>query len=325
MGAITETSIIIEELSRDYKLLGRHKFQQKTIHIGRGYQNDIIVTDEHVCPEHLNITFNGEHWVVADLETVNGSYISAKKQAINEHVIHSGDVICIGKSKIRVLSPQHPVEQSIIFSPFESIINFLRQPVVLFSAIALFICFSGYLLHLNDPKGVDISKYVAPAIGMALLFAIWPIAVSIVSHLTKNDARLWHQLAVSFVLFNLFWLTDFFESILKFNTSNTWPTGLFAAILPIVISFSLFWFNSYIGFNMSIRRRRVIAASLTILLLGGSFVVKLNKKPEFSPYPHYDNTLMSPKYLLATPSSVNDFITNSDKLFEKTSKAALKD
>ena len=58
--------IIIEEISHGHKLLSRQKFAPNNITIGRGYDNDIIISDPHVCPEHLQLHFNGEHWLVDD-------------------------------------------------------------------------------------------------------------------------------------------------------------------------------------------------------------------------------------------------------------------
>ena len=66
--------IIIEEITRGHKLIARHKFLQDNINIGRGYDNDIIMADPHICAQHLGLNFNGEHWVLNDEDTINGSF-----------------------------------------------------------------------------------------------------------------------------------------------------------------------------------------------------------------------------------------------------------
>ena len=122
--------IIIEEITRAHKLIARHKFLQNNINIGRGYDNDIIMADPHICAQHLNLSFNGEHWVLNDDDSINGSFYedeySKTKLAINQHIVHSGQVFVIGKSLIRVIFPDHPVPESISFSPFENILNLTR-------------------------------------------------------------------------------------------------------------------------------------------------------------------------------------------------------
>ena len=314
--------IIIEEISRGHKLLSRHKLDQPKVTIGRGYQNDIILTDPHVCAKHLNLEYNGEAWLAHDEDTVNGSYLEKNKQSVDHHTIHSGDIISLGKSQIRILFPDHPVEESLAFSPFESLINFMRHPAMLFSSILLFSLVAGIVFYLNKPVEVTFTQLLVPAIGMTLLFALWPLLIALVSHLTKNDARVWNQLGVCFAFFTLMWLRDVLESILDFNLSGNWPIAGLITLVPIGLAFVLFWLNCYIGFHMSGGRRLAIAASLTTLLFGGSYLVQISNKPDFSIHPQYNATIMTPGFLFAPSSDVDTFIKDSRGLFGKAQQAA---
>jgi len=82
----------------------------------------------------------------------------------------------------------------------------------------------------------------------------------------------------------------------------------------------LFWLNCYIGFHMTAVRRFVTAGVLTTLLFGGSALVQLSKQPEFSPLPSYDATIMVPTLQFSSSSSVDDFVEQSQALFEQTRK-----
>mgnify|MGYP000035314458 FL=1 len=324
MGAVNET-IIIEEISRNQKFISRQKYNQANISVGRSYDNDVIISDPHVCPEHLNITFDGEFWRVHDLDTINGSFLGEKKKSADHHIVHSGDVISIGKSQIRIVFPNHPVAESVVFSPFENLINLARKPVVLIAAMALFTCLAAHLFYLTKPIEVSYTQFFVPAIGMTLGFAMWPCGVALVSHLTKNDSRIWHQLGISFIFFNLFWLTDFIENILLFNSSSNFLVSLTVMALPILIAFGLFWLNAYIGFHMTNKRRNFTALGLVVLFFGGSSLVQMSNQPEFRPYPSYDNTIMPPNFLLTSGSSVDTFINEAETLFASASKAANED
>ena len=314
--------IIIEEISRGHKLIGRHKLNQQTVTVGRGYHNDIILADPHVCAKHLNLEFNGEHWLVHDEDTVNGSYLEENKHSVKQHVLHSGDIITIGKSQIRIVFPDHPVEESIAFSPFENLIHFMRHPLVLSTSILLFALVAGIVFYLNKPVEVTFTQLLVPAIGMTLLFALWPALIALVSHLTKHDARVWNQLGVCFAFFNLMWLSDVLESILDFNLSANWSIAWIITFIPIGLAFALFWLNCYIGFHMTERRRLMVAASLTCLLFGGSYVVQISNKPDFSVQPHYNATIMTPGFLFASSNDVDTFLADSEVLFAKAQKKA---
>lgn len=262
-------SVIIEELGRDDKLVARHKYQQSEVNIGRSYHNDIILSDPHVCPEHLKLRFDGNQWTVVDLESVNGSFLKSEgnKVSVSQHAVHSGDIIKIGKSQIRIVLPHHPVEESVVFSPYDDLISMAKNPLVILIGIVLFTLLNGYLFHLNKGVESNFTQLLVPAVGMTLLFAAWPLGVALVAHLTKNDARIWHQLGMSFIFFNLLWLSDYIEVIIKFNASSQWPIGLMVLALPVIISFCLFWLNAYISYHMTNKRRCTVAAGLVLSLI----------------------------------------------------------
>ena len=317
--------LVIEEISRNHKLLHRHKLDKPSIHIGRDYHNDIILADPHVCPSHISIDFIDKQWKITDNQTVNGTFVEnskEKKYKANQHVVRDGDVISLGKSQLRLLFSDHAVEPTVAFSPFESFINLMRHPIALFISITLFTLIAGSIIYFNRPIEVNFSQLLVPAIGMTLGFALWPAGVSLVSHLTKHDNRLMAQLAVSFALFNLMWFSDILETIVIFNSSSNNILPIFVTFTSVILAFSLFWLNSYIGFHMSSKRRIVVSASLTLLLFGGSYLIQYSKKPEFNPRPNYNATIMMPSFLLTASSNVDKFIEDSSKLFDKTSKNA---
>jgi len=312
--------IIIEEISRGHKLLSRHKFNQSSVSIGRGYHSDVIISDPHVCAEHLSIEFDGENWRVVDQDSINGSFLDEGKKPANGHIIHSGDIITLGKSQVRVVFPNHPVATSITLSPFENLINLTKSPASLVVNIAIFALLTGWMFYLNNPKEVNFTQLLVPSVGLTLMFAAWPAAISLISHLTKHDARIFTQLGICFIFYNITWVSDFIETLVHFNTSSQFPLTFLISLLPIAIAFCLFWLNCYIGFHMSKTRRMVIAASLTTLLFGGGFLVQLSKKPEFSARPHFNATLLTPSFLFTSSNSVDKFISDSDKLFKKVQK-----
>jgi hypothetical protein len=316
--------IIIEEISRGHKLICRHKLNKSSIHIGRGYQNDVILPDPHISPKHLSLAFNGEHWLIEDKNSLNGSYSEDGKTTIEQHIVNSGDTFSIGKSLIRIIYTDHPIEETVRLSTFENLINIMRHPAVLAFSILLFAIVSGYIFYLNKPTETTFTQFLLPVIGVSLLFATWPTSVALVSHLTKHEARVLTQLGMSFAFFNLLWISDIFNSIIKFNFSSNWPISDLYALVPIGLAFCLFWLNGYIGFHMTARRRIIVAAGMTLLFFGGNYLVKITNKPEFSARPHYDTTIMTPEFMFLPSSNVDKFILDSEKLFTKAQKEAAK-
>lgn len=316
-------TIIIEELNRNHKLLSRHKYHQSSIQVGRSYYNDVILSDPHVCPDHLNIEFDGVNWRIKDLESVNGSFLSDRKKNADQHIIQSGDVISIGKTLLRFVFPHHPMAKSIAFGSFESFINIAKKPVVLILSILLFSLLTAYSLYIQSGVKLEVSKLIAPVIGACLLAVVWPLAVGLVSHFTKNDARIWSQIGITFILMNILFFVGEIERVFYFNSSASSPLALIS-IIYIAISFCYFWLNAYIGFEMSEKRRHFVAAGLVVLFFGGYALVDISKSQDFSSLPNYDSTLMPPNYLLRDGISIDEFINDSAILFEQAIEDAQK-
>lgn len=316
--------IIIEEINRGRKLLSRHKFLTSSVKIGRGYSNDIILADPHVCAEHLTISFNGEHWLVNDENSINGCFLDNSKETAHQHIVKSGDIIRFGKSMIRLILPEHPVEKTITISPFENTIDFMRSPFVLGFNMLLFAFVAGMMFYLNIPKEVNFTQFIVRAVAITLMFMAWPLLISIISHFNKHEPRVFTQLAISFALFNLMWFSDVFESIINFNVSSNWPITSIITLLPVVLAFMLIWLNCYVGFHMSKRKRSIIAFAITATLFGGNYILELSKQPEFSARPHYNATIMTPTFKFAQSSNIKEFIADSSKIFAKVEKAAQK-
>ena len=326
--SIEHGEIIIEEISRNHKLLHRHKFNRNEVAIGRNYQNDIILTDPHICPKHLSLKYSQGIWHLSDNNSVNGTLLENnldERQDAHQQVINDGDVIILGKSQLRVLFSDHQVSDTIALSPFESLIDLIRHPIAVFISVALFMLIAGNISYLNQQVETNISQLFVSAFSMSLLFSLWPAGVALVSHLTKNEPRILAQFGISFVFFILMWFSDLLEEIVAFNSASNSALGLIITLLPILLAFSLFWLNSYIGFHMSAKRRIVVAISITALLFGGTYLLQYSKKREFNPHPNYNATIMAPVFLIAPSNSVDNFVKQSNALFEQASEAALEE
>ncbi|TPH15192.1 FHA domain-containing protein [Litorilituus lipolyticus] len=324
----SHTDIIIEEISRGQKLLHRHKMSKPSINIGRGYGNDIILADPHICSEHLKIQLVNGFWQIQDQESINGTFLEnpkEKKKPADKHILEDGDIISIGKSQLRIHFVDHPVAETVKFSPFESFINLMRHPIALLISVALFTLVSGTIFYLDKPIEVNFSQLLVPAIGMSLLFSLWPAGIALVSHLTKHDARVLTQLGICFAFFNLMWFSDLLENIVAFNSSSNSIFTVLIAILPIALAFCMLWLNCYIGFHMTAKRRMVVSIGITVLLFGGSYLIKYSNKPDFNARPQYNSVLMTPSFLLTPSASVDEFIEDSNRLFDKANKAAAKE
>jgi transcriptional regulator with GAF, ATPase, and Fis domain len=81
----------------------RHESSADVVRIGRAGGNDVVLPDEHVSGEHARIVFAGEHYVLRDLRSTNGTTVVRggdrlllAENADRELALEPGDVIELG-------------------------------------------------------------------------------------------------------------------------------------------------------------------------------------------------------------------------------------
>ncbi len=73
--------------------------------LGRRPYNDLVIDNLAVSGEHAVFVLEGEDVMVEDLNSTNGTYINGK--AVKQQKLENGDLIEIGKYKIRYVGTQH--------------------------------------------------------------------------------------------------------------------------------------------------------------------------------------------------------------------------
>jgi pSer/pThr/pTyr-binding forkhead associated (FHA) protein len=113
----------------DGPLIGQTIYlDEPVVSIGRQLSNDIILNDPHVSRNHCVIRTKGEHYMIEDLNSANGTYVNSK--LVEASTLKEGSLIKIGASwfLFRLQDPeeeialsQNLVEAENASSPFEEI------------------------------------------------------------------------------------------------------------------------------------------------------------------------------------------------------------
>lgn len=73
----------------------RWTIQKDEVTLGRGNECDLLLPEPQVSRQHVQIRAEGNHYVLVDLESKNGTWIN-NQQVKGERVLHDGDEINIG-------------------------------------------------------------------------------------------------------------------------------------------------------------------------------------------------------------------------------------
>ncbi len=85
--------------------------------IGRRPYNDVVIENLTVSGEHAVLVMVGDQVTVEDLHSTNGTYIDGK--AVKKQVLHHGDVMDMGKYKVKFEAPPQAdeFERTMMYKP----------------------------------------------------------------------------------------------------------------------------------------------------------------------------------------------------------------
>ena len=170
-----ETLVYVEELGRNGDVLRRHALQKLPARIGRGYDVDVIVDDQHIAAQHLEIRVAEDGALEAvDLGSLNGTLRLGNAARIGTTRIHGDDVFRIGQSQLRIRLPGQlvPAELPLPQRTWD------RQPRVFAAAAAVvvgLVAWGGFVTTFDtDPSNI-LSAPVPVVIWLLAWAGIWAL------------------------------------------------------------------------------------------------------------------------------------------------------
>lgn len=310
--------LIIDVVSGGKKVIQRHHAKGEQLSIGRGYNNDVILNDPYVCAKHLNLAVNEDgFWQAEDCDSVNGSF-DANANKVGQTVVHSGDVIEIGKTRLRFIYPNQPVAPAIELGAVERLVTWVSSPLVLFMLVASFFVLSLGKYYVSTFIEIKTSKMFASAFMEFVALCMLPLVLGAIARIFKNDARLLTQLAIClcFVIISNF--IDLFGAVIDFNISYSGFTEFLGLVFQLGLTFGFLWFTLYVALHQGVVRRTLFAAGYTAAIFMLSAIYDVTTQRDFNPVPVYNSTILAPEFAFSDTVTVKEFIASSESIFEKS-------
>jgi len=287
--------------------------------IGRGYANDIIISDPYVSAKHVIITETDGGWTIEDYASENGTYIG--KQILNQQTatLTSGDVFTIGKTQIQLYAPDHPVEPAKKPIKAHKIIQFILNSNW-FSSLVLTFFYAGAFWHIINSLFITKETIYKPIgiIAVLLILALFVTGFwSIISLLTKKE----HNFHSNFSIIILFYLLNLIISrtsaYIGFITSNQVLNITFNIFISMFVFLFALFLHLSISTKLSKKAKYIIAGSLSVMLTLPVSIVSLDEVLDYHEVPVYSTDLFSPHMTFVIPRSKDKFLKNSaEKLFD---------
>jgi len=292
------------------------KFDTPFIRVGRGYQNDLIIADSHVSAEHLVISTGDEGWIVEDLGSENGVFVKKHSKVLKQARLESGDEIRIGKTRLRIVSPSHPVGQTKPLVRKNIFLKKISHPFSAWAVVLLMIALYALEEYLMTPRNLSIWKLTSGAVVIVLLVMIWGGVWAFVGRLTKQKARFFAQLSLGALFFILLIPLGNFSTHLGYFASSRVVEGVSSAILSAVLCTVFLVGNLAIATNISLRKRIWVASSVSLVIISIAMLLYFTAKDEFNPNPNFYAVLKPPLIKISYSKSINKFFEEGAMVFD---------
>ena len=307
---------------RNFDLL---QVEGERIRIGRAFDNDIILTDPHVCPHHAVIETD-EHGKIQlrDLGSVNGTH-TANHQALENSIdIKSGDEFILGKSRIRIYRRDHAVPPSIRLSGVENLAHLAGQPLVAGGVILLAVLISLFAQYTNAIKEFNVSRELITTTGVILLICLWPACWTMYSRLKKHESHFITQLSVTMLYVIVVTLIQKLLNWLTFHFGLGLSLSLLGIAVILALSLLLIWANYYLAVFLSSKRRWAYSLILTSLLGSFAYLGHSFDADRFKRRPEYAAQLFLPAITFYSTRSTERYLADADYIFADTARLAEK-
>jgi hypothetical protein len=284
--------------------------------LGRGYHNDIILSDPHVGEQHLRIDYDGVCWTLTDLGSVNPTLLNAKTCFSTTAKLVSGDILRLGSTTLRIFAPDHPIEAPVLIQKAGRAFLLLMRPLNVWSFFALAIAgITGwtYTSLWSDQKGLMLT--IAGAITAGIIF-VWAALWSVAGRLIRRKSFFRAHLALISLYLILGTLAAWVSGALSFLTNESTlslATGyaLSAALLALLLYGSL-----SLATHMKATKRLMAALIFSGGLALGAFAVSFIVGGKFNPDPLYPYHLQPFLGKIAPAGTIDEFMAGNDDLFK---------
>lgn len=316
--------LVVELISRNNKVTEFHKFTGNSCVIGRDYNSDLVLLDDHVCAHHASIDVdeNGALWI-SDLQSVNGIKDQRNKNIGNRIQVQHGDIFTIGKQLIRIVLPGYPVAESRRLNAFELLYQKLNHWLLALVVASLLVLSLTLEYSFSETKQLIWSKLAAQSIFVVLLLLIVPAFIAMAARMFKREIKFSASVVFIFSCVLLGQTMSALSSVLVFNYGDNDLVWSFNEAVLLVLMFVFFWGLLFMATNMKVAKV-TYSAITTVAVIASLIYMSEQDNDQVQHIFSIETVVMPVNFVITEPTSVADYTKQSGELFVAAANEANK-
>ena len=309
--------LIVEVLGRAGVPCEFHKATHFPVRIGRSFDNDIVLPDPYVSPQHLVIDVGEDGWIATDQGSTNGTF-AVKGRPISAAVeVHSGGQLLLGRTVLRFWSPAHPVPPALALKPPQNFARRAVTPVLSFFSICAAVAFIMGIEFLDTAKQAKPLSLLASALPLCAFPFLWAGIWASAGFIVRRKSRYGQQLMVANGAFVLLFLITAFAEYIDYFTSSVRLSDIVQYVGLALLATLLLIINIRIATGIAGIRRAAISFVIGSAIVAAVAVTDRAESFENGISPEFSRTMKPPYALLAKSLTLDQFIKESGELFKE--------
>jgi len=310
--------VVVEVVNRGGRMLERHRVGGTRLTIGRAYDNDVIISDETVCPHHAVISTDEEGGlVITDLDSVNGTRIEGREISGLSR-FESGDECSLGRARVRIYSARHPVADTLRIGGMDGVINRLGKISTVMLLLGVVCLATLAEIWLNSSAGIVWQQVGLGLFSVTIASAVIAMFFAIIGRIAKHEGRFATQFSVVLAYLLVQSLIVYVYELILFNTLSP----IFSIVLGLGFSYILLCntlrLNLHIATSLDNGQRWKFALAFSTILLCISVYPEIVDRTEFSSSPRYVKEIKPPMLRFRGGVARDEFLAGASVLYDKT-------
>jgi len=314
-------NIVIVSKNGNEKQTHRFSLQEnQSITIGRAWQNDIVLDDDFIDPEHARITLDANGVLsISDCDSCNGTFIKRKSVKV-EGAVAFGAKIELGDASLQIYRATSQAKPALKKDWASRLTNTLSAPVWLVTlTVMMLIGLSIDTFFMTSGEQSDKASTFMWSIGCLL---IWCVAAGFIGKIFRQKMQLMSHWVFTCLVLSIVTILSWAMAILNFNFQASWVANIAE---PVVIfgTLLLFVYGSLSLMSRLGKFTKVTVASLFVLLplSAGYFSNSLQThQQKWRDSVVFENYNQPPALAFGKAKPVDQHLNSIDDLFAKADK-----
>lgn len=279
-----------------------------TLCIGRGYDNDLVLTDPHIAPRQLEFFREDEQWYLRALDHTNPVMLNDKAVGADPVPVHSGDKLAVGRTRLALYAADHEVEPTrklVLSSWVERYSGTFLTPILFLVGACLFDMALTYYEGSTDLIWED---YAYGALFLGVMILAWSGLWSLIGRIIRHQHQFGLHLMAGAASLLLISVLTVLGSYLVYSLHNLLVSELLDWLIAFIALAALIRLNLLLATHINnILAVAAVFSALTLAVTYGFTV--FGESDEFQYEPEYSSSLKPPAFNVIGGETLDDYFS----------------